>query len=127
MNTKLKTKLLIALSTLGIIGYDIWVAVEPTDDDTISEILRGLSYDWGIVPFLWGILTGHLFIKKSWTGYKFKSWWRYIYLSASAIGVGAVSYFDLFSIHPTVWLGLGAIAGWMFWPQFEENFNTEKS
>ena len=114
-----------ALTTAGLISYDVWVAVEPSPDDTISEILSLLGYNLPIMPFAWGILASHFFVRRSYESYptKLRGISRYLLLGTSGLAVGALSIFDVVNFgQPLMWLGLGSIVGWMFWPQFKENF-----
>lgn len=123
MGTKTLTKLVLAATTVGLIGYDVFVAVEPTQDDTISEVINLLAADHPILPFAWGVLTGHLFLRKDWNHELLKSNARYGVLAGSGILVTIASFL---SIIPDVgagpWLLAGTAIGWLFWPQYKQNF-----
>jgi len=44
---------------LGI--YDVAVAYNDVPGDTISELVRDLSHSWYVLPYAFGIITGHFF------------------------------------------------------------------
>lgn len=53
------------ISFLVIVGYDIWVYIEPTDGDTISAVtldaaMTSTTVSW-LIGFAIGFLMGHLF------------------------------------------------------------------
>ena len=51
--------ILVAIVTLG--GWDIYVASNEASGDTISEIILEASLRRPIIPFVFGIVCGHLF------------------------------------------------------------------
>ena len=116
------TRFIIAIVTLGLIGFDIFVAIEPTKGDTISEVIGSLGSSLPIIPFIWGVLGGHFFLRRSWYTYpKILKRWRFHFLGVIGIVIGASSFFDMFPV-PLLWLILGIAVGNVFWPQFSENF-----
>lgn len=123
MGTKAWTRVVLGLTTVGLIGFDVWVAQEPTDNDTISEVVNVLSNEHPIVPFAWGVLTAHLFSRKDWKTQTVSGVKRYAILGASGV---TVLLGDLFGVLPDVgvapWLMAGGLLGWVFWPQFRQNF-----
>ena len=58
---KQATVIVIVITTVWLIVYDVVAIIEPTGGDSISEILR----DWGsysrAVPYVFGVLMGHWF------------------------------------------------------------------
>lgn len=123
MGTKAWTKLILVVTTLGLIGYDIWVAQEPTEDDTISEVMNLIGNNWPIIPFAWGVLTAHLFTRKNWKDQRTTSPLRYVYLGASGVVVLAGSWLGFLpDVGMVPWLLAGSLAGWALWPQFSQNF-----
>jgi uncharacterized membrane protein len=48
---------------LGI--YDIVVAYNDVKGDTISELVRDISHSWYILPYAFGVITGHFFWNKA--------------------------------------------------------------
>jgi Ca2+/Na+ antiporter len=120
VNTKLITSIVMAFVTLGLIGYDIWVAIEPTSNDTISEILGSLSIDLGIVAYAWGVLTSHLLIHRNSETYGTSDVRRYVYLSIASVAALLFSIYGP-TLQPVGYLLFGAISGWAWWPQFKQN------
>lgn len=59
--TKRITKVVMIATAALIILWDIYVAVEPTPGDTISEVLLGWAMQHPIIPFAIGVVCGHLF------------------------------------------------------------------
>lgn len=59
--TKKITLLVMGAAATGLIGWDIVVAANKQEGDTISEILLRSSRRVPIIAATWGILTGHLF------------------------------------------------------------------
>jgi hypothetical protein len=47
--------------TIGLIAWDIHLATNPVQGDTISEIILKLAYQHPVLPFIVGILCGHFF------------------------------------------------------------------
>lgn len=58
---KLSTLIVMGVCTAGLIGWDIYVAVNGIKGDTISEILQSWDQDYPMIRFAWGVLAGHLF------------------------------------------------------------------
>ena len=61
MSDKLQTILVLGVSTVVLVAWDIWVAVRPPKGDTITSIIRGWATKHPVVPFALGVLMGHLF------------------------------------------------------------------
>jgi len=61
MSSKMKT-VAVVLGAVGLlIGWDIWVYLDPPEGDTISEIALSTAKDHPVLPLLIGVLAGHLF------------------------------------------------------------------
>ncbi len=57
-----KLTLIFTCSIIVIIGiYDVYALIEGGAEATISSVIISLSHDFLIIPFLAGILAGHLF------------------------------------------------------------------
>lgn len=54
-------KLIILITTILILLFDIWLFFDGVEQNTISQIMYSWSQDLLIVPFLWGFLMGHWF------------------------------------------------------------------
>jgi hypothetical protein len=63
--TRTATVWILIAITIVLIVWDIWVAVEPTDGDTISEVVLGWARRTPALPFAVGFLCGHLFWPQS--------------------------------------------------------------
>lgn len=44
--------------------YDVWAAFSPNGRRTASDVIGEWSTRWPILPFLAGLLTGHLFWRR---------------------------------------------------------------
>jgi len=55
------TAILLAAFTLILVMWDVKVAYNDVKGDTISELLRDVSHAWYILPYLMGVVMGHLF------------------------------------------------------------------
>ena len=58
--TRKYTITILIIIALILIGWDIWVYIEPTDGDTISEITLAFAQKHPVLPFAIGVLCGHL-------------------------------------------------------------------
>jgi xanthosine utilization system XapX-like protein len=129
MNTKKITIGLILVAVLGLIGWDIYVAYTPQKGDTISEVIQATARNFLVLPFVAGVLMGHLFwpvrVTESKPG-KLPSWYLWGI-------VGAVLVWDLYTFatgnagHPVAdvirqWMVVplvaGIPAGHYLWPQY---------
>ncbi len=59
---KIKPALIVFFGLFAVLMlYDLWTLVQNGYDSTVSATLYEFSRDFPIVPFLFGILFGHLF------------------------------------------------------------------
>lgn len=57
-----KLTLIVICSLVAIIGiYDVYALIEGGGEATISSVIITLSHEFLIIPFLFGVLAGHLF------------------------------------------------------------------
>lgn len=61
MNTTALTSYIILGATALLIAYDVYVAVNDTRGDTISELVTKHSLKRPIIPFAFGVIIGHWF------------------------------------------------------------------
>ena len=61
MDTKLITTIIMIVTVIGLVGWDIYVAATPVGGDTISEIIRQSAKNHPMIPFVLGVLIGHWF------------------------------------------------------------------
>jgi len=120
---KTVTACLIILATIGLIGWDVYVAWNDLKGDTISEITMGWAMHKPFIPFITGIIIGHLLVPgtiKSWKEKLIKQ------LIMWPIVVG-VFIWDLMTppipflmAHPWVMFLAGAPLGIFLWKQDPE-------
>ena len=61
MNPKTKTLVTIGVIAAAVIGWDVWLFLEPPEENTVSEVLLTFSQDHPVVVLIAGILAGHIF------------------------------------------------------------------
>jgi len=61
MTLRQRTALYLSVPAALLLAWDIFVAANDVKDDTISELLRDLGTAVYTLPFLFGIVMGHLF------------------------------------------------------------------
>jgi hypothetical protein len=55
------TAVALGSSALILLVWDVIVAYNDVQGDTISELVRDLSHAWYVLPYVFGIVTGHFF------------------------------------------------------------------
>jgi len=55
------TAVLLAGAVLLLLFWDIKVAYNDVKGDTISELVRDLGHSWYVLPYVFGVITGHFF------------------------------------------------------------------
>lgn len=58
--TRKVTITVLVLVAALLIGWDVWVFLEPTPGDTISEVTMFFARKHPVLPFLIGVVCGHL-------------------------------------------------------------------
>jgi len=58
---KTKTIIVIVLTVLLLIGWDVFAILEGGKEASISSVIITYSYDYPIIPFMFGFLCGHFF------------------------------------------------------------------
>ena len=58
-HTRFTTVWVLIVTTIGLIAWDLYARKKP--GATISEVLLGSAKQSPILPFLFGVLMGHLF------------------------------------------------------------------
>jgi hypothetical protein len=110
------TRVVISVVVLGLIAWDVYVFIEPSEGDTISEATLSWAWRSAFVAFALGVLGGH-FTWPRCASARFRKW--------SAIGLAIVGVLlivgDVLNFTPNVmpiWYFVpGVIAGHLFWPQ----------
>jgi hypothetical protein len=114
---KLVTKILIACTAATLIVYDIFVAVEDTPGDTISEVMLGWAYKLPLLPYAFGVLCGHLF----WPTKRIPEYRIYevVGLATSGLLLLVLSLVGIYptTITPALPMVVGVFAGHFLWSQ----------
>ena len=108
------TSVIIAVVSILIIVFDIWLATNDTPGDTISDVVLGWAYKVSIVPYLAGMLMGHLFIPRKNT-ISMKHITRISILGG--IGLSTLLLMFISWYHPSIPLIVGIATGAIFWAQ----------
>jgi hypothetical protein len=118
------TILVMAVVTVGVIAWDVYVAFfnrVPNDLDTISGVTLGWSEKVWTLPFAFGVLGGHLF----WPalgGPALGGVWSIPVLLGMAMAVAGIGWWYKRQGKGWSWQGpillvVGALAGHWLWPQ----------
>lgn len=54
------TAISMLVDAILLIAYDIYIEGWVGDSDTISKVFLSYAHDYPVIPFAWGLLTGHL-------------------------------------------------------------------
>jgi hypothetical protein len=101
--------------------YDIFPAMNDGRNDTISETMRNWTRSAWVLPFIWGAITGHLFITTGQPDNYKERFYAALAIVASAIIANLVTHFAVGWVAP-VWyritmLFVGIGLGVLLWPQ----------
>jgi len=108
---------------VGLVGWDVYVASNKVDGDTISEIIQGLAFKHTVPATAWGVIAGHFF----WPGSNmFSHWWGSVIVLALVtvllcvldivhvkVGLPLVA---LLESEPIIMVFFGIILGHIVWP-----------
>lgn len=61
MNIQKLTQIVMAFAVIALLGYDVFALIKGGTEGTISHWMIVSSYDYPLIPFFWGFLTGHFF------------------------------------------------------------------
>ena len=110
------TKLLIWIATTVIIGYDIVAMLYGGSEATISNVMgRGWAWQYATLPFVWGVLSGHLFWIANGEIKYYKA--RVILLGILGAGILLLDFVDVYDIMPIVPMIIGIPLGRLLFPQ----------
>ena len=118
MNWQLVTKIVVVAVVLGLIGYDVFVFVEPTEGETISEVTLAWAWRSAFVPFALGVLGGHF----TWPRRASAVFRRRSALGLLIFGVllGVADFLGWTpDVLPVIYFVPGILAGHFFWPQIQ--------
>jgi hypothetical protein len=133
MTTKLITLIIVVAVTVGLIGYDIFIVIEPSPNDTISEVLLCSALAHPAIAWLWGGLAGHLFWPMILHGKdvqpipfvaKMVHWRTYRWVALTILILTTISLLILdvtgkLPVHPALLLVAGIPGGHWGWPQMK--------
>lgn len=110
--TVLITIILLVTTVFGLIGWDIYVALNDTDGDTISRVLQYWAYKAPATALFYGMVGGHIYcnwggLMSKQDGLAFLLWllWVSVVINPYLVALPIV-------IFPIV----GFILGGLFWP-----------
>jgi hypothetical protein len=116
VNLRLLTKIVVVAAVLGLIGYDVYVFVEPTEGDTISEVTLSWAWSSAFVPFALGVLGGHLtWPRRASAKFRRRSALGLLIFGALLAGADFLGWTP--DILPVIYFVPGVLAGHWFWPQ----------
>lgn len=134
--TKLATIGVIAGATVLLIGYDIFIVIETSPGDTISEVALAFGSRYPVVAWLWGGLAAHLFWPMLRVGHNVLpipwvaltvpfgvyKWWALAAFILLTIVLGVLSFTGILpAMNPIVPLIASIPAGHWGWPQTREH------
>jgi hypothetical protein len=116
--TKKVTAGVIIVSIVALAGYDIFIVLESSPGDTLSEILRDWAWKHPSLAFAFGGLCGHWFGNfDRLVKLRAKLEYSWALLGLIAVGWALVDFFNLFHVHPFIALLTGVPAGAILWAQ----------
>jgi hypothetical protein len=118
-NTKKLTKYFLAISGLIWIVYDIIVAFNGKEGDTISEITLFYSFKNSFIPFAIGYLIGHLFWPRDEEEIKLPV--SILFGIAFGISCFVINRFSAITINPIAFVIAGIVLGHILWFQKSKN------
>lgn len=101
------------------IGIDIWLAVDPVDDNTWSELMRLGALATPVIPWACGVLMGHWFHPNDNAQAVLGqpgSIALLLWLTWVVFLVGLAFISSGISLDPSLLVVPGMVAGWLLWP-----------
>ncbi len=113
-------------ATLGLILWDVFLAIDEIPHNTISELLRDAALRHWWIPMAWGFLGGHFWLNAD--PAKRPAWVKKPGLpvfggATFALDVGIGFLLVQQNLVVPVWFSgllfmlVGPVLGWWFWPQ----------
>jgi len=108
VNYRRASQIIIALTCVLLIGYDLLPFASAPDHDTLSEVMRDSALGSSALPYGWGFLAGHFFVQ----------WFPRRLTHAQALSAAAGLAFAVHVVSPPGWAAvlLGVAAGALLWP-----------
>lgn len=119
----------------AVIAYDVWVWIEPTSGDTISEVIRDYgSRSWFVLVSL-GVLLGHFFWNAKKVDYERRKWTMLGLLVLGVIllcidiiaNIAGAEWHRLFSGAWVLLVAVGVVFGRLGWPLQARSSEDSKS
>jgi hypothetical protein len=114
--TRRVTAVLIVVTVAALIAWDVFVFVEPTEGDTISEVVLAWAWKSAFVPFALGVLGGHF----TWPRPASSAFRKWSAVGLLVFGLALLSA-DVLGwtpdVMPVIYFVPGIVAGHVFWPQ----------
>ena len=109
------TKWLMLVAAAALVLYDVVVLIMGARQSTFSRVLLGWAMDWFMVPLVFGVVVGHLFMPRrriSERVFRLVMLWVILLLAA-----GADAFLESLKPSPGVALLAGCGLGAWLWPQ----------
>jgi len=113
---RLATIILIIVSAVIIIGWDIFVYIKAGSIATESNVLKDWNNAFCFIAYAYGVIGGHWFINQK-TGAKRWKIYTMIGISVSVLTFSIVAYFTNMVIPTDMYLLLGYLVGKYLWYQ----------
>jgi hypothetical protein len=117
------TKILMLIGFISFVIYDIFVATDKTDGNTISEITLFYSLKFAFVPYGVGFLCGHLFWP--WDRKRLPIWLSLSIGAALGVLITILAIMYQWNVKPVIWLVVGVPVGHFIWYQNKKEETNE--
>jgi hypothetical protein len=112
---------------IGLIAWDVYLAADAVPGNTWSEVMRSAGSRYPLLPWLLGVLLGHLFHPRDQPEPLFDRETATTLLTVLTFGLVGLGYAS-FTLPP--WLAgpltlAGLIAGCWFWPMGRKSENWQ--
>lgn len=116
--TEYITLVLLAMMTCILIFWDIIVAVNDVDGDTISEIFHFTAMKYSLLPMAWGVLGGHFFAPKKEKVYRYMRLFGLLLVTLSTIAYDIAQFRGhIGPMNPMAVFMVSIFIGSVLWPQ----------
>lgn len=116
--TEYTTLILITMVTSVLIAWDIYVASNDVDGDTISEIFHLTAMKYALLPMAWGVLGGHFFAPKRKRVYRFMRLFGLLLVTLSTIAYDIAQFSGhVGPMNPMLVFVTSIFIGAVLWPQ----------
>jgi len=113
MNFRPATYAVIVTAIIGLIGFDILPLISEAEGDSISEVVRDVSWSSQMLPAFLGFVGGHLLWHRK--GGRYFEWSRKL-IPVLLAGTVALDFF-VSDMNPLIVAGVYFVLGHFLWPQ----------